>query len=380
MKKRIEIISALAIIVYILNSFNITSIDMDRKNYNTENNQELYGNVDFKTYIVDFGENKKYLSGVRYKMSSYNETYSAYSNENIESQEYVIEFKNEGNEQNQEILNILSKEQKDTLEQIKTTGDFEKINNGNYVQCNSSYNGISGYYCNLLLPTIFYIEETRVPSGYTKNKVMVPGIITVVYQVVGLNTNSQLLDSNTNHYYRNFFNDDNFIVELRGIHLTNTNGYYMEFGNVDRNELVGLNIEESWKNWKQYATSSTSITGTPYQNGNQQLYLQSVKKNIKLEIESFVNNKTSYTTTKNVNIEYKVSLTNVGNIDAVDSIVTSKLPKGFVYIEGTASNGGEYIDGAIKWRIDKINVGDNLIMTYNAYAPNEIDIWPTRSL
>ena len=363
MKKRIGILSALAIFIYILNGFNITKIDISNKSFQSENNQELYGNVDFKTYVIDFGENKEYLSGVRYKMSTYNEVYSAYSNENVEKQEYYIEFNTSGSKNNNEIYNILSKEQKEIIDQVKTTGDFSNINNGNYIECYGSYNDMVGYYCSIKLPTILYLEETRVPSGYTKNKVMTPGLITLVYQVL---TTMPLEAQN------DFYNTSN-TVELKGIHLNNTLGYYMDFGHVDRRELVGLDIDNAWDYWELYGMSSTSIYDTPFQNGNQYLYLQSLKKNINLEIENYVNNKTTYTTTKNTNIEYKVAIKNVGNLDAVDSIVTSKLPKGFQYIEGTASNGGEYEDGIIKWRIDKLNSGEDIVLTYHAYAPNEID-------
>ena len=372
MKKKIGIISALAIFIYIINGFSITKIDTSNKLFYEENNVSISSNINFRTYVIDFGESKQYLSGVRYKMSTYNEVYSAYSNENVDKQEYYVELNN--TEENSDIFNIFSKEQKELLDQLKTTRDFEKVNNGNYIQCDSSYMDIIGVYCSIKLPTILYLEETRVPSGYTKNKVMMPGVITLIYQAIGVPQDiNTLLDTQTSNHYKTYFKNNEYTVELKEIKLTNTLGYYMEFGKVDRNKLVGVNLEESWNYWKQFAVSSTSIYETPYQNGNQYLYLQSVKKNINLEIENLVNNKSSYTTTKNSNIEYKVTLKNVGNLDAVDSIVTSKLPKGFQYIEGTASNGGEFKDGEVKWRIDKLNSGDNIILTYNAYAPNEVD-------
>ena len=359
----------LAIVIYIFVGMKVTNINTNQKVFYAENDIEKYANVNINTYVVDFGDEKKYLSGVRYKISTYNEIYSAYSNENLENQNYYMEFHSEGENVFQEAYNILSKEQKEVIESIQSTNGFFKINKGNYLQC--SWRENQKFYCNIKLPSIVYIEETRVPSGYTKNKVMTPSIITLTYEIKDYPKKEISAGANS---VSSYFGEKQYNIDLQRIQVNNVHGYHMEFGNVDRLELVGVDIEKSWELWKKYADSASTIPDTPYQDGNHTIYLQSIKKNINLEIDNYVINKTTTTTTKNTNVEYKVSVRNVGNKDAVDTIITSKLPLGFEYVEGTASNGGEYVDGQIEWRTDRIDSGKDLVLTYNAYAPENIDI------
>ena len=98
------------------------------------------------------------------------------------------------------------------------------------------------------------------------------------------------------------------------------------------------------------------------------------KGTINLEINTTVNDKNAITTTSNNKIQYKVNVKNTGTVDAVDTLVVSKLPEGFQYVENTASNGGIYnaSDNTITWDIARLRVANDTTLTYEAYIPNGV--------
>ena len=92
---------------------------------------------------------------------------------------------------------------------------------------------------------------------------------------------------------------------------------------------------------------------------------------INLNISTTVNEKTSISTTSNSRLVYKVKVVNDG-ITSYDNKVVSKLPDGFKYVEGTATNGGVYnsSNNTITWTLYRIDEDSYVDLSYEAYAPN----------
>ena len=96
------------------------------------------------------------------------------------------------------------------------------------------------------------------------------------------------------------------------------------------------------------------------------------KNNANLSINTTVNEKESISTTSNSKLTYRVNISNSGNIAALDNKVVAKLPEGFNYVEGSASNNGKYNsnDNTITWTLYRIDEESNISLSYEAYAPD----------
>jgi len=92
---------------------------------------------------------------------------------------------------------------------------------------------------------------------------------------------------------------------------------------------------------------------------------------VDLRISSTVNEKESINTTSNSKLLYKVNVKNNG-LTSYDNKIVSTLPEGFVYVDGTASNGGVYdsTNNTITWTLYRIDEESNVTLTYEAYATN----------
>ena len=432
--KRIKFIYVFAIIVGLLfisgNVLKENIISIDKKNVSDDNDIGPYGQVRINTYFNKTDPSGNFLSNARFKMSTYNNVYSAYSS--VESwtdsngnnnQGYSVNRNYEGENVFNKAYNILSDKQKSVVDSIKTTNDFKKLNNGEYLYCHyysessneegstevliNNFKREAGYYCYIPLPTVYYLEETKAPSGYASTKVLLPGEIVLTYKINGFalteSANPSIVD------FRNvdeYFNGNSYNVELIETNVFNYYFGYLEYGNLDINTLVGTNIDEAAALWLNNVNNdgceSIPSIGTLHviDNGlvlpsyflrspeiqlrggfdeaislNQSSYcnytIVDKKGGVNLEVSTTVNEKESVSTTNNSKLSYKVNVKNTGTVEAVDNIIISKLPEGFKYVEGTATNGGVYNaeNNTITWTVYRINEGMSVELGYEAYAP-----------
>ena len=289
-----------------------------------------------------------------------------------------------------EISTFLTNEQKNALAAIHKLGDLETVLGHDHFYCAEGdiveNNGDTYYYpavCYITLPTVYRVEELEVPEGYSKKKVYVPGKIDITYDFPNLGYDSPLTPDAE--------------IRMVGMRLSPmTNGYMMEYGKVEKEDLIGLNPVTVARLWKQYGIEEicqaevleqSPVDRIPAQKiGNDEgmdFYnrgngcpstLVNEKGEVKLDVTLSVDDKVTVTSDIDQKLEFKVSVRNIGSLDAYDNTVRAKLPEGFKYVEGSASDGGTYQDGMVTWKVDLLEEGNNINLTYKAYAPKGINV------
>ncbi len=347
-----------------------------------------YISIDF-----DFGKadlNMNPLDGARFKLSAYNNVYSTYSIPDGDGV-YIFDYYAHNTSSYNKILKSLSNSQKELIDSIKTTNDLKKLE---YVDCDE-VDGI----CFVYLPTIFVIEEVQAPNGYAKTKVVAPGQITAAYGLQGYdkkevdylnsyrNTVGFLPGASIPSNADEILGDDNIEIELIGLESRVLPFGFMEYGEVDLEDLIGTNVDEIMNIWFQYLDPacirmfktpdnfSKSVKGSAGSSIPDILdecdVIKDYKGSASLSINTTVNEKESISTTANSKLNYRISISNNGNIPSLDNKVVSKLPDGFNYVEGSASNNGKYDQSTntITWIVYRLEDKDSLTLTYDAYAP-----------
>lgn len=394
--RKLKIVFALAIIVGIV--FSACNIMQNKNLIINKKEVQKVGVIspDQKIghiYIdFDFGKadlNMNPLEGARFKLSAYNNVYSTYSIPDGDGV-YIFDYSAHNTSSYNKILKSLSNSQKELIDSIKTTNDLKKLE---YVYC------FDDDTCFIALPTIFVIEEVQAPNGYAKTKVVAPGEIIAVYSLQGYHKKEvDYLNS-----YRNtvgvipgepipsnvdeVLGDEDGEIELVELDSRVYPFGFMEYGEVDLEELVGTNVDEIKDIWFQYldpacmrkfktpnefskyskASAGSSIPDTLDECG----VIKDYKGSASLSINTTVNEKESISTTANSKLNYRISISNNGNIPSLDNKVVSKLPDGFNYVEGSASNNGKYDQSTntITWIVYRLEDKDSLTLTYDAYAP-----------
>ena len=381
------------------NKFVVTS----KKTVSEDSEYDKFGSAYLHLNFYKYDQNKNFLAGTKFKLSSYNNVYKLYPSEEYYEHDTVITgsryYSSEYGFDNS--YSVLSERQKEAVSKINTTADFKALNNGKYVYCdNYFFDGQlperdTGYYCTIPVPTVFYLEETKVPSGYAKTKVLVPGTIDLIYYIKDFESDNYGRKDDTYYRVEDYFGTDSYDVMLIGINIQNYNSY-IEYGDVDESVLLGTDVEEAYELMYEYSqgTACSTMVGSSYEPGKVDFpivgapfglgdyrsldycyfSLFNEKGTINLEINTTVNDKNAITTTSNNKIQYKVNVKNTGTVDAVDTLVVSKLPEGFQYVENTASNGGIYnaSDNTITWDIARLRVANDTTLTYEAYIPNGV--------
>ena len=220
------------------------------------------------------------LSGVQFSLKTNNNTFEGLSEK--DSNEYYFDEVVGGPTYFERAYNTLSQVQKEYVDSIDDFQDIMNFYSNTPPKCmdssvlgriyNSSRKQIENIpeeqitpgqlqptYCVIMLPTYLTLEETNVPTGYVKEKYLVPGVIlaeyygSVPYVVLPLgspapDTNSESIPEVGAANY----NYSDYPVRLTGVGvISGPSEYYIQYGNVDRNELTGLDIEEALRVWKR---------------------------------------------------------------------------------------------------------------------------------
>ena len=369
-------------------------------------------------WISKYDEEGNELPNVRFELKSRNEQlsvssvydyYGYYINETLRGENYFSD-----------VYNNLTNEQKALVESIHTIDDLDNMPEDS-VQC-SSYDRFTQYefadsfsvpavgagenipevgYCYVEFPTYLTLEEVRAPSGYAKDKVLIPGVITIGFHQVGYEEVSVSEEVSIPPVGAQELTNK---LEMMGAMLYSGNPYYMiRYGDVDRNSLLGIDIDSAARIWSrnysetecirqerksklpenkianifasQGQAAAPSMASRVFRDTDSaSICLVNHRGDVSLEATSTVNNVESITTSVNQQLEYKVVVKNTGEVDALDNKIRSTIPEGFVYVDGTASLGGVYNNGAIEWEVDRINKGENLELTFKAYAPKGVNV------
>ena len=361
--KKIIIIAIILVgVLYKSNDYTITSFKEIKKESDTD--KTIHNEISLKIY--KYGINDEFLPGVTFKLKSYNNILEWESVENDEQGCYeIIES---ADKPVSDFNSILSNTQKDFINSIKTTEDISSsvVKSISNIVTDYNNNNNTYYVYDIYLPTAFLLEETNVPPGYIKEKIYVPGTIQFTYRTPSEEDNTLEL----------------FSVEL----YCRKTPRYLKYDDYDEEYLVGIDFRKNDELWQTKSIETNSCALERYKDipfeakdfnvnpGNCQLVLKNVKGKISLSVENKVNETISLTTTSNTKLTYKVTLKNTGDIDAVDSILTSRIPTGFEYVEGSVSDGGIYNNGEIQWRVTRLDAKKEKTFTFNVYVPKGTNV------
>ena len=396
------VVALLGMSVFHEKKANVEKLDVKEYNNAPFTNNMVIGYLG----IAKADENGQPLNGVTFKLKTFNNTYeysshrgdllNQNSNDPNDGFYYIDDY--DSNLTLTEVEEALTEKQKNYIHSVHTVNDLNSLF-GNSYSCIGFGDDIKATEgsetvaednttvlydypdCTVSMPTYFILEETKVPTGYTMKKVLIPGIINVNYEYVDLE-DDETPDMDTP-------------VEFTTINIrTMPNGYYMEYGEVNREELLDTDSDKVIRLWNRYGEHSedycvvevlnqyyASLAPVDLSLSYPDLYrtcltyLENEKGSVDLTVISSVNNKESITTEINQVLEYKVNVKNIGTADAIDNVVTAKIPDGFVYVDGSVSNNGSYSNGVITWQVDRIDEGEDVDLTFKAYAPKGINAY-----
>ena len=100
------------------------------------------------------------------------------------------------------------------------------------------------------------------------------------------------------------------------------------------------------------------------------------KSDVRLVISSYVNNGGSTRAEKGSKVDYKIVVRNEGTASSSNNIITSKIPYGFEYVDGSASDSGEYVESlnAIRWNVSEISAESEKELTYKVSVSEDVDL------
>ncbi len=417
MKKRTIAIVLLILMLLVGGNFYRTS-KVETKKQNVKDGASISeyatGGISIYLFIDKKNENGNFLDNVRFYASSYNDTF--FGNSSLNDGVYVVDEYEYGPRYFETAYNTLSFEQQQLISSIHTKEDLQNLSNDYIVMCDNHLAqkreilpadglgdaglDLDNYSCSIILPTAFVLEETKAPEGYLKEKYYIPGYIQVSFNLEGyIPRVKQASDDNSLILPEQQANSSNLVIGSILIRSGNPQ-YLIRYGDVDFNQLVGTNIDQVARIWRNKAIDlecgveeinaekstprnseiikpvgvprGTEEIFTPYENNKTCLINR--KGNVALEAKSFVNNSDSATIQVNQTLEYKVVVTNTGTGDAIDNVVRLTVPEGFVYIEGSATDGGFYHNGFVEWNVERIDVGKTRELSFKAYAPNGVPV------
>lgn len=318
-----------------INILFLLSLSLNNKTViNTSYNKYLssYDKVLVKTNINyninKLDENNTFQKDVKLRLTTYNYIYSIDSilKDNYHNLSLV-------KEEERNIKRLFSDKQLKKLDSIKTKSDIEELSQSNNAICNEDK-------CEVLFPTVFYLEEKEVPTDYQKQKVLLRGVIKVNYD-----TKDQVIITS---------------VELKSL----DENLSMEYGEYDLDDLISTSYEKTNELWSK----KENIMYREKEENTLGINLFGKKGTIDFIIKNYVNDKTNIIAVTKEKVKYKVLVKNIGTLSAVDSIVTSVIPEGFKYVENSANNNGVYDNGEIKWNVSKLDNNKSIELSYEAYA------------
>ena len=235
----------------------------------------------------------------------------------------------------------------------------------------------------LNIPVMMMLEETKAPVGYKKEKAIIEYLFKVTYT----------LDKNNNYAL-----DGNPYVSYDATNLYKYN-YEFDYSNIIdtyKNAMTGMNDDELFYknecNMYYYGIPTGTLTSGVIGNNLKDYNVVRLegdepdcynipiiidyKDGSKLTISSYVNNGGRTKAVKGSEVKYKVVVRNIGTSESNNNVITAKIPNGFEYVPGSASNNGEYIEStnSIRWNVDIINVESSVELTFNASVSEDVDL------
>ena len=399
--KRIKFIFVLGIIIGLLfiggNILKENNVSIEKKDVlQEEETQDVYYRVEAWGNFFNIDDDFNLLKSSKFKISTWNNQYSFYSYQNP-SGYYSFSDYRELSYVN--MMNLLTDSQKNKVNNINTYSDFYNAfkdylyypGEGAYSGCYKGHD-TNDVYCEIDIPSYSILEQTSVKSGYTKQKFIVPSWITFHYTLDDYSKYNSTTDTvspdatmTLNEIYYDMF--ENVILKYGDYNQIFNISSWEEYENfissniayteeqcysipIPRDKLRSGEEKQSSNNRFNKAVGGDTYNEPYYYDCPPVVVNQSGKPNI--SISTTVNEKEAVNTTSNSKLTYRININNSGNAAALDNKVTSTLPEGFSYVDGSASNGGVYNanNNTVTWTLARIEEGSKVTLTYEAYAPN----------
>lgn len=334
-----------------------------------------------------------------------------------------------------DVLALLTDEQRSVVDSLKTVEDYEKIKNvintdtleaaycegkEEYIEALKKSKGITcvedrqlaGTISNtnrysvekvqsdsdelqsfsLNINTFTFLEEVYTPKGYEKEIVVVPMKVYLLYSIES--DGSLSLDGHSASQ------NGTLIKYTKGIDYSK---YYDFFDKMKQEYLYGndCGIAPVW--YQDYSCNSNNgplsgsikpYTVTPtYMNYNNNPTIRKVQSDdcygysvvvdktstedisSKLSIETYVNGKETLSTSRNTEVTISVVVDNEAKRPSYENVIVSKIPKGFEYVEDSASDGGVFDEesNTITWNLDYLDAQSEDILLYKLKVPKNAD-------
>ena len=267
---------------------------------------------------------------------------------------------------------------------VITEGPTPQVSDKNY---NPTFmaNEINGCMkLDIYVPVAMILEETKAPAGLKKEKAVMTFKYIITYDFD--------YDSSNNSYIYLGVSKVNYSV--LGMYKYSHDINYSDVLNIYRKETILTNEDELYLKTdcgNYYVPETALITKAPTATNSIKEYKTSKMNNSQcfnypviidhengavLTISSYVNNEGSTKASKGSELNYKVVVKNEGTTSSTNNVITSRIPEGFEYVEGSASDSGVYLEStnSVRWNIDEIGVESTKELTYKVSVSEDVDL------
>lgn len=231
------------------------------------------------------------------------------------------------------------------------------------------------------VPVLMVLEETKAPIGLKKEKAIIEYYYVIEY-------------SFNNNYENRFVRVERVSAEISGLFVKYN--YDLDYSNIlgleTKRQSITNDEELYYKTdcgnyFMPVVQSMTAPTPTNslknYSTKKMEMdscydypVLIDYKSDVRLVISSYVNNGGSTRAEKGSKVDYKIVVRNEGTASSSNNIITSKIPYGFEYVDGSASDSGEYVESlnAIRWNVSEISAESEKELTYKVSVSEDVDL------
>jgi len=283
------------------------------------------------------------------------------SNKNSKNNLFVITHENEEGAEAISLYKALPKVVREELENIKTIEDIEALS-----QKDADYHSIkneadNNYRLSFEVPIRF--KQTKMLGGYQSNNVIYSLGTRIYYKY---DSNNKITNKRINF---NSWNKSLGIIQGNDIpaysKLSDMEKFYSSeqakacMNSDDQGKIITDNSECT----DHISMGSGIFTLVPY--------FINKEGTVNLKITNTVNGLARYNASKNNNLQYRIEVTNMGNANSSNNIITTRVPSLVQVDTKSISNYGTYNkkSNTITWNIDEIQAGEKVQLFYRAIAP-----------
>ena len=234
------------------------------------------------------------------------------------------------------------------------------------------------------VPVLMILEETKAPQGLKKSKAIVEYLYRVVYEYdesynyINNPTVTYMVTSLYKYDYELDYSNMLDLVRKKEISTNDDELYFKDdCGDYYKSNFV-LFAPTPINSIKKYNVTKLEgeVEGAEGPVCMGYPVIIDHENGAVLTISSYVNNGGSTKAIKGSKINYKVVVKNEGTENSTNNVITSIIPEGFKYVEGSASDNGVYLESAnaVRWNVDVIDVESTKELTYKVSVTEDVDL------